>query len=215
MNGFDGANITVSVAKGKVNGVSGDGKVIAGHFIGGTNNFGAIKIAGDLGEIDAGGAAFSRINGSVGAFTVAHDVVATNFYAIGDITSVKVGGSLIGGSVAGEDQIYTQGNLGKATIKGDVRAGSMDFTGVIGAGHEVGSIATGGSIYGGAGKGSGLALAGYEAAATIIKVTVGGSVFGGKGHDSGEIGNLTSVVSHRRPTERRVRSFGKVGLRGR
>ncbi|MGB8167039.1 MAG: hypothetical protein WCF18_06075, partial [Chthoniobacteraceae bacterium] len=47
---YDGANITVSVAKGKM----GDGVVVIGKIAGGTNNFGTIKIAGDLGDIDAG-----------------------------------------------------------------------------------------------------------------------------------------------------------------
>src|ERR1700754_4882859 len=45
--GLDGTGFTVSVVKGKM----GDGKAIVGHIVLGTNNVGAVKIAGDLGDI--------------------------------------------------------------------------------------------------------------------------------------------------------------------
>lgn len=83
---FDGTALTVAVTKG----AGGDGLAIVGHIAAGANNLGTVKIAGDLGDIDAGsssatvlaikslnvlsfgrfgergsGNSFSQINGSV------------------------------------------------------------------------------------------------------------------------------------------------------
>lgn len=207
-----GTDLTVSVKKGG----AGDGKAIVGRIDGGLNDFGVVKIAGDLGDIDVGsssptvpaiksltvdsvgrfgerggGNAYSEVFGSVGSLTVAHDFIATNFYVHGDLASVMVRGSIVGGTNTGDGQIFATGNLTKATIKKDIRGGGGDFAGNIGAGHDLGTVSIGGSIYGGGGKNSGFVYSSAAAAGKITKVTVGGSIFGGSGSGSGQIGNYT------------------------
>ncbi|MEA3186517.1 MAG: hypothetical protein QOD99_347 [Chthoniobacter sp.] len=208
---FDGTDLTVSVKRG----AGGDGLAIVGNINAGTNNLGSVKIAGDLGDIDAGSGAspvvlaikslkvqsfgrfyeragadgFSEIKGNAGSLAVKGDFIDTDFYVYGDLASASVGGSVIGGMATGDGQIYAKGNVGKITIKKDLIGGGGTSTGLVGAGLDLGTVTIGGSIFGGKGDDSGKILAGYEGAATITKVTVGGSVVGGAGVNSGYIGN--------------------------
>jgi hypothetical protein len=207
---FDGTNLTVSVTKG----AGGDGRAIVGNIAAGLNNLGTVKIAGDLGDIDAGsssgtvlaikslsvlsfgrfgergsGDSFSQINGSVGSLSVKGDFIESNFFATGNLTSASVGGSVIGGMASGDGQIYAKGNVGKITIKKDLIGGGALSTGLLGAGLDLGTVTIGGSIFGGKGDNSGNVLAGFEGAATISKIIVRGSVVGGAGVNSGYIGD--------------------------
>src|SRR5262249_22721187 len=81
--GLDGANLTVTVTKV----LGGDGLTTVGHIDGGTNDFGSITIAGDLGDIDcgsgtAGTPAIKSLNvRSLGAYGLASQPVG------GDLTS--------------------------------------------------------------------------------------------------------------------------------
>jgi hypothetical protein len=206
---FNGTNFSVSVAKSK----TGDGRAIVGHIDAGSNNLGAVKLAADLGDIDAGngsatvpaiksltvdsfgrfgqrgdGNSWAQVNGDVGALVVKHDFIESNFYVTGNLNAMSVGGSVIGGDVAGDGQIYATGNLGKVAIKQDIRGGNGLYTGVVGAGHDVASVTVGGSIYGGNGNNSGNVFAANVQDGKIDLVRVNGSVIGGQGVSSGVIG---------------------------
>jgi hypothetical protein len=211
---FNGTNFTVSVAKSK----TGDGQAIIGHINARNNNLGVVTIGADLGDIDAGsgsdsipaiksltvnsfgrygqrgtGGDHAQINGNVGTLVVKRDLIEVNFDVIGNLNTVRVGGSVIGGDNHG--QIYAHGRLNKVTIKGDIRGGDGLYTGTVGANQDVGSVIVGGSIYGGKGNYSGRVFAAINQSATIGMVRVGGSVIGGQGESSGAIGGRNTAIA--------------------
>jgi hypothetical protein len=206
---FNGTNFSVAVTKSK----TGDGLAIIGLVNAATNNLGTVSIAADLGDIDAGnlsatvpaiksltvdsfgrfgqrgtGNYESDVFGNVPSLVVKHDVNDSYFGVDGDLASVKIGGSLIGGADAGGGEIYCTGNLGDVSIKHDIRGADGTYSGSVGAGHNVRSVTVGGSVYGGNGNYSGDIFAALTMSGKISKVSVGGSVVGGAGYDSAMIG---------------------------
>jgi hypothetical protein len=213
---FEGTNLTVSVTKGK----TGDGLAIIGHINAGINNLGTVNIKGDLGDIDGGsgsptvpalkaltvdsvgrfgqqgnGNREANIQGDVSVLLVKHNLQDSNFHVTGNLGSVFVGGSVIGGDAAGDGQIFASLDLGRVTVQQDLRGGNGDYTGFVGAGRNVGSVSVGGSVYGGKGVYSGDIYAAFYADGRIDKVTVGGSVVGGAGGGSGLIGGQNEIFS--------------------
>ncbi|HEX8296066.1 MAG TPA: hypothetical protein VF593_07180 [Chthoniobacteraceae bacterium] len=88
---------------------------IAGNLEGG-NSANSITITGDAGIISIGGHLISGTGSGSGKLRV-----------LGDVTSLTVGGSLVGPSDGGNDpvgQIDIAGNAGKVLIKGDVIGGT-------------------------------------------------------------------------------------------
>jgi hypothetical protein len=230
------SNLTVTVTKVK----GGDGQIYVG-VTAGSNTLGNIDIAGDLGLLTVGatgntGTAInsltvnsigrfpsigpdelvdSKVSGSINKVIDKGDMDGTYILVTGNLGSLSIGGSLIGGDFSFDGQINVDGNIGRAVIKHDVRGGSGAFTGVLSAGGNLGpvtvggsiyggygeasgdigangtttSISVGGSVYGGDGEYSGQIFGNYAASSTIDKVVVGGSLLGGAGEYSGEIGN--------------------------
>ncbi len=188
---FDGTSITVSVVKAG----AGDGLVAIGRINGGTNDFGAIVIKGDLGDIDAGsntagtpaikslsvrslglyglatqggaGNLTSTINGALGALKVAGDVRDANLSVTG--TSGTLGSVIIGGSLIGD--------LGSSS-------GSIFSNG------DIGAVKIGRDVQGGTGAFSGKVQA---FTGKIASVTLGGSLIGGSGASSGQIVANTDI----------------------
>lgn len=206
---FAGTNFSVSVARAK----GGDGRLIVGHINAGSNHLGTVKIAGDLGNIDAGsgsatepaikaltvdsfgrfdqrgtGNRTSFITGDLGTLVVKRDFNRSFLWVTRNLNSVNVGGSIIGGDLNDDGEIYASGDLGKARIGHDIRGGGGTYSGSVGAGHDVGSVTVGGSIYGGAGNNSGNVFAAYLSDAEIGSVRVRGSLVGGTGNMSGAVG---------------------------
>lgn len=111
----------------------------------------------------------------------------------GDIGSVKIGGSMIGGSNAGSSSgsIYSSvGKIGSITIGGDLIGGSSTSSGEFIA-QSIGSVTIGGDVRGGAGIISGRVVSNSD----IGNVKIGGSLIG-SGSDTGviigdKIGNVT------------------------
>lgn len=208
---FNGTTFTVSVVKAP----AGDGKAIVGHINAGTNSLGTVRIAGDLGDIDAGtvglqairslavdsfgrfgqrgdGDATSSINGDMLSLSIKRDLVDTYFRVEGDLSSIRVGGSLIGGDGGNTGAVYSAGDIGSVNIRGDVRGGLGSFSGSVGAGHDVGNIAVSGSVYGGTGPDSGHLYAGWLAPGRIDAIRIGGSLVGAAGAYSGRVGGSLS-----------------------
>jgi hypothetical protein len=210
---FIGTNFTASVARSG----AGDGRAVVGHINAAGNNLGVVRVAADLGDIDAGGGSptvpairsltvdsfgrFGRrgdgdgtaqVTGDVGALVVRRDLIATNFLVVGSLGAARVGGSVVGGDAHG--QIFATEDLGRVSIRGDIRGGAGVYTGSVGAGRNVGGVTVGGSIHGGNGNNSGNVFAAYYQPGTIGLVRVNGSVVGGRGEYSGVIGGLGAQV---------------------
>jgi hypothetical protein len=169
---FAGTDLTVSVVRAG----TGDGQAIVGHVDAGANDLGAVRVQGDLGDIDAGsggalvpavrslavasvgrfgqrgdGDSTSNLAGDVGRVVVRGDLDDTFVRVSGDLASALVGGSVIGRDAADGGEIYAAGSIGSVAIRGDLRGGDGVYSGSVGAGVSVGTVTVGGSVYGGPG----------------------------------------------------------------
>ena len=214
---FGGTDLTVAVKKG----AGGDGLAIVGNIAAGVNNLGTVKIAGDLGDLDAGsgsgtvlaikslsvqsfgrfgergsGNRFSLITGSGGSLTVKGDLIASNFYATGDLASASVGGSVIGGGGALSGSIYAGSvgpelrspvlNLGSVTIGGSIQGGETAGAGSItasGSGVGIGLLKIKGDVLGNVGTYSGS----VTTTGGIGTRLIGGEIIPGVGANSGTV----------------------------
>jgi hypothetical protein len=118
-------------------------------------------------------------------------------YATEQIGSATIGGSLIGGEGIGSASIIADGkSLGAVKIRHNVLGGTGPFTATIKANTEISGVSIGGSFVGGIGDSSGW-LNSTIAGERIGAVTIGHNLIGGAGNESGKIdsaGKLTSVL---------------------
>jgi len=209
---FAGSNVTISV---KQTG-TGNGLTNVGYINATGNSLGAVSVAGDLGRINVGGAGkvglaslnvfslgrqgtssqqtggslVSNIT-SLGTLLVTTDINQAFINVGAGIGSVKVGGSLIGGTAANSGSIQsTTGNIGNIFIghdvsaSTDVSAASANSSTAIGAiGGSIGNITIVGSVIGGAGRDSSEIFANGN----IGKILIGGNITGSTGAFSAEI----------------------------
>ncbi len=148
------------------------------------------------------GALLSELSGKVGAFTVKSSIKGADINVtggvLGQIASLRIGGSLIGTADADSGSIVTSGSIGKVQINGNVEGGDGQRSGSIEAGGNIASLTINGSIFGGKSAipetdGSGV----VRADGSIGKVLVKGSIVGGTQEDSGVLaagGNVSSVT---------------------
>ena len=195
--GFNHANITFTVVKVP----GGDGLANVGAIFGGTNDFGAILVKGDLGKIDAGSntpgtpAIKSLTVRSMGRYGLETQITDTPDHPIVSEYFVST----------------ISGGLGALKVAGDVKDVWINVTGGSGTiGATIGLISIGGSLIGGSAlpvvvptidQKSGV----ISSTGDIRMVKIGGDVRGGDAHNtlsdaataSGAIissyGNLLSV----------------------
>ena len=170
--GFDGANITVSVARA----ATGDGLVNIGYLKSTNHDLGAVVIPGDLGRIDAGDA---------GATTPALKTIAVRSMGIHGVATQAAGGSL-------NSNLF--GPVGPFGVATEMRETLIAVQGV--ASTEDGRLASltiGGSLGGGRDFGGS-----FRTAGDIGPVKIGGDLFGGLASDSGQIlsidGSIRSIT---------------------
>jgi hypothetical protein len=214
---FDRADVTVSVVRG----TGGDGLANVGAITGGANDFGNVRIQGDLGQIDAGsgsagvpgvkslavrsmgrlgldtqgggGDLQSDIQGGLGALKVTGDVKDAFIRVAGGtgIGSVTVGGSLIGGTGQNSGSIFSGGNMGPVRIGHDIQGGSGPSSGLVNSGANLAGITVGGSLVGGSSNPSGA----IASTGDMGPVRVGHDVYGGVATYSGLIQSLGRLAS--------------------
>ncbi|HEX4085278.1 MAG TPA: hypothetical protein VHY22_10235, partial [Chthoniobacteraceae bacterium] len=213
--GFNGANVTFHVAKGS----HGNGLANVGVINAGTNDLGAVTVAGDLGSINAGNdsatvpaiasltvnsmgvqsltsgsSLTSAINGALGKLTVKHD--ATNVFiddsgANAGIGTVKIGGSLSSVSDSGYGEVYSSGNIGSVLIGGNLQGGISSNSGIVYSGGAIGSVTVHGSLMGSQAEDTGAIFADGN----IGPVLIGGSIYGGAGEYSGVIYSSAGAIA--------------------
>lgn len=167
---FAGTNIAVTVKKVR----EGDGRVNLGYLNATGVDLGAVSIAGDLGQVDAGDsnpatAAIKSLSvGSLGALGIAtQDAAAPSLQSdlLGALAKLTVKGSVrgavnvtganlgpvsIGGDLDGSaggalaGALRADGNIGKVTVKGSI-IGGADTSGII-AGGKLGKVSIGGAL---------------------------------------------------------------------
>ncbi len=142
----------------------------------------------------------SQFLGAVGSIRVMGDIFAASIdirgettagKVLGNLGSLYVGGSLVGGGGDAQGIITVRGSIGKVTIGGDLFGGGGETSATIVA-QTIGAIAIGGSVVGGAGNDSGQVFG----RTAIGAVTIGGTLSGGDGEFSGVVGapSITSVA---------------------
>jgi hypothetical protein len=226
---FDGANLTFTVKRGP----NGDGFANVGFINSFNNDLGVVTVKGDLSRLEAGDATATKpgvkslniqsmgrlgldtqntaivgakIKGELGALVVKGDIVDAFVQSEG--AGARIGSVTIGGSLVGNGQVSSGGDIGAVKIGRDVR-GHDFFGGGIQATGKLASITIGGSLVGGALDGSNQILSGGDmgpvkiahdvqggpgkdsgsihCGGKLTSVTIGGSLIGGNGQDSGEI----------------------------
>lgn len=205
------AGATLSISAEPVAG--GDGFVNVGRIDASTAaiDLKSVTVDGDLGEIDAGDGStatlaiatlkvqslgmfdfatadfssdFVSTLDSLGKLDVKSDVAGTTVSVLGDIASIKIGGSLLGGDgFTGAGFIGSSGSIGSVKIGGSLVGTEDSFSGTILALGDIGPVKIGGSMLGGGGFGS----ASVHAVGSLGNVKVGGSLLGGEGFDSATI----------------------------
>jgi hypothetical protein len=234
--GAAGTTITTSATRSTV---KGDGHAALGMIDASGIDLGAVTIDGDLGKILAGDAttttpglkgltAYSLgangtstgaddlntvIRGQLGFLRVKTDVKEA-FLDIqggpnGDLGSVRIGGSLVGGATANAGSIVASGDVGNVAIGGNIAGDAGADTGNVFADGTMGTVTVGGSLQGSGGDYSGricalgamgaVKIAGdlqggagffsglIDAESTLAGLTVGGSVRGGSGQVSAQV----------------------------
>jgi hypothetical protein len=207
-----GVGITVNAIRSPING--GDGFAAVGEVIATDIDLGAVKIDGDLGRILAGdgltstrglaaltagsmgryatstGASdlHSIIQGKLGALRVHGDVKDANITVqAGDIGSILIAGSVIGGSATSAGTITAEGDIGTCVIRGDLIGGTGVQTGLVGAGRVMGSLIVRGNVIGGSASGTTtLYESGFIYGGQIRTVTIGGSLIAGFDNTAGQ-----------------------------
>jgi hypothetical protein len=204
-----GVAITTAAARSALNG--GDGFAAVGQIVATGIDLGAVTIDGDLGRmwvgddviattgvkgltalslgrygIDTGSPDLtSTIGGRLDFLRLKSDLIdAYVFVQGGDIGSVTIGGSLLGGADQYAGRIETTGNIGPITIRGDVVGGSDYASGSIYAIGKIAGATIGGAVRGGTGQSSGTIVA----TGGLGAVAIGGDIAGGAGEVSGVVG---------------------------
>ncbi len=218
--GFDGANLTFTVARvpggdglanvgyinstghdlGKVT-VKGDlGQIDAGDATT-LNDPGLVSLKvrslGRLGtDTQAAGSFQSDINGALGALLVSGDVkgalVEVTGASDGEIGTIVIGGSLIGGTATDSGKIHTSGDIGPVKIGRDLQGGTGVQSGSITSGGKIASVTIGGSLLGG----TSVLTGSISGNGDMGPVKIGQDMAGGSGSSSGHIfvnGDLARV----------------------
>lgn len=191
---FAGANISLTATRSAV---GGDGFVNLGHLNATGTDLGAVRIEGDLGQIDAGnpllaapalagiavqslgrlgtstqaagGSLESDIAGQLGGLLVKSDVVGA-FVTTTDLGAITIGGALRGGAAANSGSLFAAGDIGVVRIGQGIIGGGGAHSGSIEAGGAIAKITLGNSIR------SGSLLAGTK----IGAIDIGGDAFGAR-----------------------------------
>ena len=148
------------------------------------------------------GALTSELSGKVGAITVKSSIngafINVTGDSLGQIASLKIGGSLIGTANSDTGRIVTSGSIGQVQILGNVEGGDGQRSGAIEAGGNIASLSINGSIFGGKSDTPGNDHSGViHADGSIGKVVIKGSIVGGTQEGTGVLqagGNVASIA---------------------
>lgn len=135
---------------------------------------------------EASASSFSVIKGPLTKVEIAGDVagsLAVNGASSSGITSLFVGGKLLGAGGQDSGSITVQGSIGTVKIDGDFQGDGGAGSGSLNVSGSIGTATLGGSLRGGLGEESGSLVVG----ATIGNLSVSGSVVGS---------NLTGAATH-------------------
>lgn len=185
-----------------------------------------LGILGSGGDDDGGGGGGttvvsqlqSHILGDVGTIKIAKDVSNVFLNIVGNLRSLTVGGSLLGGVAANGGEIFTTGNILSLKIGKSVLGGLNLNSGLIQSGGMIKTAKIGGSIIGGVGNSSGQLLMTSDSSS----ISVRGDIIGNAGlfaasidSTNGRIGKVAvtgSIVSGQNTDSGSIRAAGDIGV---
>ena len=202
VTGAAGTSVTTTAVRSLTNG--GDGFATLGELLALNLDLGVVNLDGDLGRVLAGDAITATaglkaltvqslgryglgtgatdlhtvVTGRLGALTVKGDVVEA-FVDIqggvdGDLGTVTINGSLLGGMALNSGRLHAAGDIGLVTIKGDLTGSGGERSASIDADGNLAGLTVGGSLRGGMGSRSASVWAGGN----MGNVKIAGSVVG-------------------------------------
>jgi len=133
----------------------------------------------------------SNINGNLGSLVVTNDLSNIFLNVAGGIKTLRIGGSLIGGTSTNSGEIFTTGDINVAHIGKNVLGGLNLNSGSIVTNGRVVSFSTGGSVIGGSGNGTGELLMHSDAKT----VSIHGDLVGNSGLFSASIDNTNGRIA--------------------
>ncbi|MHA3770753.1 beta strand repeat-containing protein [Verrucomicrobiota bacterium sgz303538] len=241
-------------ASGAVFSNSDMGAIKIGHNILGSMGLGSGSIAssGKLMSVTIGGSIFGDAgfnsgtissDADMGKVKIGHDLtgvddVSGRIISSGKLAGAMIGGSLIGGLISSSSDlgtvkidgsltgglIVTVGNLGAVKIGGDLKGGSISGTqatltesGSILSAHRIASVTIGGSIISGIDTSTGGSLtlnASIRAFDDIGAITVKGSIIGNV-NPNGDSPVIISARGQAAPTGTSDIAIGKINIGGR
>ena len=214
-----GTTIITKAVRSTING--GDGFAALGQVIATGLDVSTVTIDGDLGRILAGdattttqglGALTVHSMGRYGLLTGATNLDSviqgkllllkskTDLNEVfinvqggvnGQIGTVTIGGSLIGGAAGNTGRINAGGLIGVVTITGDMVGGAGAGSGAIATSNKITSVTIGGSLIGGNGDNSGKLFSTLDMGAVKIE----GDVIGGAGLENGMVKTSAKLAS--------------------
>ena len=146
---------------------------------------------GGSGDTSESLALASNINGKIGSVTVTTDLSNIFLNVAGDIKSLRLGGSLIGGATENSGEIFCTGNIGHAVIGKNIIGGLNLNAGSIEANGCIGLLRTGGSVLGGVGNGSGV----VQSHGDGHGITIRGDLAGNSGLFSASVDNSAGRIA--------------------
>jgi len=187
------------------------GPVKIGHDLqGGTASRAGVveSAAGAIGSITVGGSIIGGAglnsgyifgNQSLGPVKIAHDLIggagngsASISTTLGNLASLSIGGSIIGGAGIEAGNVLIEGSIGSVTIGHDLAGGSGDEAGSIYAlGGPISRVAIGGSLIGGSDTESGFVLCETNMGPLMIRH----DLTGGSGDEAGQIVSRGNIAS--------------------
>ncbi len=195
--GFDGADITVAVARGP----SGDGLADVGYINSTGHDLGMVRIKGDLGRIDAGDSDATTAGlraltvSSMGALGIETQQAGNlQSHIIGGLGALTVRGNIIGAylQVTGADPAVKEdvnGRIGQIAIGGSIIGGVLPNSGQIFTSGPIGTVKIRFDVVGGTGPNSGVLFGTGE----VDSILVGGSVVGGAGDSGGVVKSTVGI----------------------
>lgn len=194
--GEENSNIGSVTIGGSFTGYNTNGAIpgIFGNTAGG-GKIGAIKIGGDWKASYVGEIYFHEVTSiTLGGSLIGGADPGTNYgsYWHGDkVGAIKIGGDLIGGGgkETGRIQFTTTASV---TIVGSLRGGSADMAGSIGG--NIGTLSIGRDLIGGSLYSGSALYAGAITAASVGTLTIGGSLIAGTDNSSGTL-NLSGAIA--------------------
>ena len=185
-DGLGSLHVTSDFVNASISATGGAAGKIGAIFVGGSvqgsiDNGGLIESTSDIGPV--------KIMGDLSSSTGS---LSGSIKSGGKLTSVFIGGSVMGGTNAGAlGQIFSSGDMGPVKVMHNLLGGAGNNSATIASQGKLASVFVGGSVQGAAGSGSGS----ISSFGDMGPVKIGGDLSAGSANETGKISSKTTLSS--------------------